>query len=1052
MAITVTTVLNGGGVPSSGVNTTASWTPDGTSQYILTISSYVSAGSVVPAISSVSGNGLTWTQLKVVNGDNTGTDRTAQYMYVVPAGGSAGTITINWSTVPSVVSWVLDKVAGADSSFGSGTMPQAAVSATSSGANPSATLGSALTSGSVTYAAADFESSAGTLSAGTGYTALGQNTSQSLAWSFTEWNSAGSTTAAANNSTVSNRHSIILIEIPIAASSNNWTQNPTDTMGLTDSVTVGLVLSQNPTDTMGLTDTGVRIDHTLTGTDPVGLTDTTALSQSKSITDTMGLTDSVVVVGPQKYLTGVSSNGRYFVDQNGNPFLVRGDSPWALPVKLSSTEVDTYLANRVSYGFNTLIMSMCGNTVNGGPSDNGATYDGILPFTGGDPSVFNSAYWSRMDTYMAKIRDAGMSLILYPIDGWTTLSGGVFDPATITTTQAQSYGNQLATRYPQSTFPNISWCFGGDYSETTAINNLFNACLTGIRATGDTRLVSVQLMYEFSESDNSTFWEPKVNWDFIYNYRVTYKGISDGYNHSWTTGANPKPALLGEAAYDGSTDANHPGTALVLRRQAGWALTSGSPGEMAGQEGVWNFTSGWASLLSSTAMNQLKAIRDAVQNVAWWKLVPDDSNVLVTAGRGTRVTTDSATYPTGNTYVTAGRAADKSLAVIYLPDATSAITVDMSQIGSSPTATWVDPTNGATSSATVGSTYSHTANAAGSTDWLLILTGTPAGSNFTQNPTDTMGLTDSVTIVLTHTVTPTDPVGLTDTTVIDQIKVITDTVGLTDTVSITQTKVVTDDAGLTDQTIVSVGLQRTFTDDAGLTDTTSQSLSPVNTDTMGLTDNVDVQLSSAGAQLVNDSMGLTDSVVIDRTIVTTDTVGLTDTAVAGLIKTLSVTDTQGLTDATALSIGQTVSDTLGLTDAATLVSSLTRSFVDTVGLTDAAIMELGKAITDVFGLTDNVTVTITKSVTVTDTQGLTDTVALARTIAITDIIGLTDSVVLSGSAGTVIEGLRADITGVGIVLRINGGPALAMVNTGAGVALVNTGLGNPPALIQGVSN
>jgi uncharacterized protein DUF4038 len=447
------------------------------------------------------------------------------------------------------------------------------------------------------------------------------------------------------------------------------------------------------------------------------------------------------------FLAGVSASGRYFVDQNGNPFLVRGDSPWAMFLKLSPTQVDTYIANRLSYGTNTLLLSMIGATANGSPNDNGATYDGILPFTGGNPTVFNSTYWARMDSYIAKVRDAGITLMIYPIDGWTTAAGCVFDPNAVNTTQAQSYGNQLATRYPAATYPNIIWAFGGDYSETTPINNLMNACLTGIRATGDTRLVTIQLMYETSESDNSAFWEPKVDWNFIYQYRVTYKGMKDGYDHSWTVGASPKPALFSEGAYEGA-GAPHPGTDLVIRRQAGWALTSGSPGEFTGQEGVWNFFSNWQDLLDTTAADQLKVIRDAIQSVAWWKLIPDDSSQLVTAGRGTRVTTDSATYPSGNTFVTAARAADGSLAVIYLPNASGAITVDMTKIGANPIATWVDPTSGATFSATPGSSYSRGNNAAGDTDWLLILTGAVA---LTLAPVDTLGLTDTAVPVLTTT-------------------------------------------------------------------------------------------------------------------------------------------------------------------------------------------------------------------------------------------------------------------------------------------------------------
>src|SRR4051812_15925093 len=106
MAVVISNVLSGGGATSGGTNITASWTPDGTSQFILTVSAYVSTGSVVPVASGVTGNGLTWTAIKNVAGDNTGADRTVQYMFVAPAGGSVGGLTISWSTVPTRASWV----------------------------------------------------------------------------------------------------------------------------------------------------------------------------------------------------------------------------------------------------------------------------------------------------------------------------------------------------------------------------------------------------------------------------------------------------------------------------------------------------------------------------------------------------------------------------------------------------------------------------------------------------------------------------------------------------------------------------------------------------------------------------------------------------------------------------------------------------------------------------------------------------------------------------------------------------------------------------------
>lgn len=447
---------------------------------------------------------------------------------------------------------------------------------------------------------------------------------------------------------------------------------------------------------------------------------TATATATKSASATLTAT-AAVSASSGRYVEGVSANGRYFVDGSGNPILIRGESPWSMMVDLSSSEMDTYLGNRAGYGCNLMLTGIVGSTGLGGPNNNGATYDGVLPFVGGDPTNFNATYWARMDSYIAKAKAQGITLLIYAMDGWNTLPGCVFAPGTVTTTQCQTYGQTLATRYASE--PHIMWAFGGDYDGLNSeINGLFNACLTGIRAAGDTRPATIQLIYETSESHNVAFWESKVDWDYVYTYYVTYKGMKDGYDHVWSTSPTTKPALFSEGAYENS-GGGHPGTDLVIRRQAAWALTSGSGGDITGQEGVWQFNTGWQSLLDTTAAAQLQAIRDAFEGVAWWKLVPDDASQLVTAGRGTRITDDTAVFPTDNTYVTAARAADSSLAVIYMPNAASAITVDMTKIGSSPTATWVDPTNGATVSTTPGSSYSRGNNAAGSTDWLLILTG-----------------------------------------------------------------------------------------------------------------------------------------------------------------------------------------------------------------------------------------------------------------------------------------------------------------------------------------
>src|SRR6516165_10506705 len=95
------------------------------------------------------------------------------------------------------------------------------------------------------------------------------------------------------------------------------------------------------------------------------------------------------------YVTYVSPNGRYFLDQYRKPILVKGDSPWALMTKVSSVQAKLWFKNRQEHGFNAAIVSLIGSVNNGGPSDDGSTFDGLLPFIDGNILNWQEPYWRR---------------------------------------------------------------------------------------------------------------------------------------------------------------------------------------------------------------------------------------------------------------------------------------------------------------------------------------------------------------------------------------------------------------------------------------------------------------------------------------------------------------------------------------------------------------------------------------------------------------------------------------------------------------------------------
>jgi hypothetical protein len=388
------------------------------------------------------------------------------------------------------------------------------------------------------------------------------------------------------------------------------------------------------------------------------------------------------------FATSVSANGRYFLDQYGRPLLLKGDSPWALMTRLSPEQARLWFDDRQRHGVNAAIVSLLGAVANGAPSDDGATFDGLTPFVDGDVLNWREPYWQRVTAYLRLAADHGITVLLYPIDGWTIDRS--FVPRSVE--QCRRYGGMVAQRFGD--LPNIIWMSGGDYYVTarrpnrgTDVDHCIDAMVRGIREAGDGRPFSIQLKAEKSISTQYPYWARRVDWNFVYTYYPTYKGVLDAY-----------------------------------RRQVLWSLTSGAAGEFLGTHD-WDLHQGWERRLSSRALTQIARVRTLFSTLRWWELVPDTGSELFTGGRGTELTTDEPKDVLENDYVTAARTPDGRLAVVYLP-ARRTIAVDPSAMAAGTRAAWVDPTSGARRPVPMSGRFTPPGpNAAGDNDWLLVLTG-----------------------------------------------------------------------------------------------------------------------------------------------------------------------------------------------------------------------------------------------------------------------------------------------------------------------------------------
>jgi hypothetical protein len=99
------------------------------------------------------------------------------------------------------------------------------------------------------------------------------------------------------------------------------------------------------------------------------------------------------------------------MDQEGNPFLIHGDTAWSLLSALTKEEADLYLADRAARGFNAIIVNLVEHKFNGPLNRSGEH-----PFQ--DPrdiSTPNDRYFEHADWVIQRAGSHGMLVFLTPL-------------------------------------------------------------------------------------------------------------------------------------------------------------------------------------------------------------------------------------------------------------------------------------------------------------------------------------------------------------------------------------------------------------------------------------------------------------------------------------------------------------------------------------------------------------------------------------------------------------------------------------------------------------
>jgi hypothetical protein len=436
--------------------------------------------------------------------------------------------------------------------------------------------------------------------------------------------------------------------------------------------------------------------------------------------------------GSPNLLIGVSSDKRYLVDGAGKPWLAAGDAPQCITTRLSTADMDAYFSMRAAQGFNAAWVNLLCNTYTGG-SANGATYDGIMPFTGttgdgkADITKPNASFFARVDACVSAAAAHGIVLFLDPIE-----TGGFLD--TIRSngmTAGRTYGRFLGSRYASS--PNIVWMSGNDFRawQSTSDDGLVLEIALGIKDMDTRHLQTVELDYPtYMSSLDDAMWVPHIDLNLTYTYYPTYAQLYVDYNRS-----NHLPNIMIEGNYEAENMQNgtHLTNAHDIRSMYYWSNLAGATGSFYGNH--WEVfqmdNATWkTNFAGDKGAPQMAYVKSLFEARAWWKLVPDQNHTVVTSGYGTFADTGNAQ---DNTYATTARVADGTLVMTYIPTARSVV-VDMTKLAAAATARWYDPTTGtftAIAGSPIANTGTHTfappsGNHADSyNDWVLVLETAP---------------------------------------------------------------------------------------------------------------------------------------------------------------------------------------------------------------------------------------------------------------------------------------------------------------------------------------
>jgi hypothetical protein len=302
----------------------------------------------------------------------------------------------------------------------------------------------------------------------------------------------------------------------------------------------------------------------------------------------------------------VSSNGRYFVDAQGEPFYFLADTQWELFRRYSPNDAKLILENRKAKGFSVVMVMLTGVGSGTGPN-----LESQPPWLNDNPVTPNPDYFTNVDAVvkLAQANDIHLLIGIYH----QTYGGRM------TVENAKAWATWVTRRYRD--YPNIIWTL---YPKATeAYRPVISKLAEGIEeGDGGRHLVSI---HPDPSPATSSFMhaEPWLSFNSIQVWNQlhsVYPMTLADYNQ-----LPAKPVTMLEGVYEGGEEYGFPITSLLVRREAYYTcLAGGFHGY--GHNDSWRVKARWRDALDDPGAKQMNVLKNIFTHLPeWWQLVPDQA-------------------------------------------------------------------------------------------------------------------------------------------------------------------------------------------------------------------------------------------------------------------------------------------------------------------------------------------------------------------------------------------------------------------------------------------